>query len=185
MPSNSLEETHADDDLPADVVALVGVRQYEEESEFPVECGYIWTTCASVQNGNPLYWNEDVAREITGGRTAPLTMLSVWLRAHYWAPGREPGEQLPLQVHFDLKRRLRLPEAIMTDDVLTFYEPVRVGDRLNACQILRSISEPKTTKLGRGRFWKIDVEYRNQRGELVGVDSITGLGYRREDGGQP
>lgn len=180
MPTSSSEPAGVDDELPEDVVALLGVRQYEEASEFPVERGYIWTMCASVQNGNPLYWDDAVAQEITGGPTAPLTMLSVWLRAHYWAPGREPGEQLPLQVHFDLKKRLGLPEAIMTDDILTFYEPVRVGDRLNACQILRSVSEPKTTKLGRGRFWKIDVEYRNQRGELVGVDSITGLGYRRD-----
>jgi uncharacterized protein len=26
----------------------------------------------------------------------------------------------------------------------------------------------------------IDVEYRNQRGELVGVESYTGFGYRRQ-----
>ena len=42
------------------------------------------------------------------------------------------------------------------------------------------MSEPKTTKLGTGRFWVIDVEYLNQRDELVGVESYTGFGYRRE-----
>ena len=42
--------------LPSDVVAMIGVRQYEETAEFPVERGYIWNTCAAVQNGNPLYW---------------------------------------------------------------------------------------------------------------------------------
>ena len=41
------------------------------------------------------------------------------------------------------------------------------------------VSEEKTTKLGTGRFWVIDVEYRNQKGELVGVESYTGFGYRR------
>ena len=35
--------------------------QYEEAGEFPVERGYIWTTCASVENGNPLFWDDDVA----------------------------------------------------------------------------------------------------------------------------
>jgi acyl dehydratase len=166
-------------DLPADIVELIGVRQYEEEAEFPVERGYIWTTCASVEDGNPLYWDDEVAEEITGGPTAPPTMISVWLRAHHWAPGREAGTQLPLRVHFELKARLDLPEAIMSEDVLVFHEPVRVGDRLKSSQVLRSVSDEKTTKVGVGRFWVIDVEYHNQNGELVAVDTMTGLGYRR------
>jgi hypothetical protein len=45
--------------------------------------------------------------------------------------------------------------------------------------VLRSVSEEKTTKLGTGRFWVIDVVYANQSGELVAVESYTGFGYRR------
>jgi hypothetical protein len=41
------------------------------------------------------------------------------------------------------------------------------------------VSPEKQTKLGTGRFWVIDVEYRNQKGDLVGVESWTGFGYRR------
>jgi acyl dehydratase len=67
----------------------------------------------------------------------------------------------------------------MTDNTLVFHEPVRPGDQLSTRQILRSVSEEKTTKLGTGRFWVIDVEYRNQRGDLVGVESYTGFGYRK------
>jgi acyl dehydratase len=172
--------TAGGDELPADVLALIGVRQYEEEAEFPVERGYIWTTCATAENGNPLFWDDDAASEITDGPIAPPTMLSVWLRAHHWAPGREAGSQLPLRIHFDLKEQLDLPEAIMTEDVLVFHEPVRPGDRLKSSQILKSISDPKTTRLGTGRFWVIDVEYKNQRDELVGIDTLTGFGYRRD-----
>ena len=51
---------------------------------------------------------------------------------------------------------------------------------LRTRQVLRSISDVKTTKLGTGRFWVIDVEYSNQRGNLVGVESYTGFGYRRQ-----
>jgi uncharacterized protein len=165
-------------ELPGDVEALIGVVQYEEVAEFPVERGYIWTTCASVENGNPLFWDDAVAAQITDGVIAPPTMLSVWFRPHNWAPDRsEPG--LPLQVHFDLKERFGLPEAVMSDNTIVFHEPVRIGDIVTSRQILRSVSEPKTTKLGTGRFWVIDVEYLNQRGELVGVESYTGFGYRR------
>jgi acyl dehydratase len=167
------------DELPADVAALIDVVQYEQDGEFPVERGYIWTSCASVENGNPLFWDEQAAEAITGGPIAPPTMLSVWFRPHHWAPGRTQ-QALPLQVHFDLKERFGLPEAVMTDNTIVFYEPVRPGDRLRTHQILRSVSPPKTTKLGTGRFWVIDVEYFNQRGELVGVESYTGFGYTRE-----
>jgi acyl dehydratase len=166
-------------ELPADVEKLIGVVQYEETGEFPVERGYVWTSCASVENGNPLFWDDAVAEEVTGGPIAPPTMLSVWFRPHHWAPGRSEAA-LPLQVHFDLKERFGLPEAVMTDNTIVFHEPVRPGDVLHTRQILRSVSEPKTTKLGTGRFWVIDVEYLNQHDELVGVESYTGFGYQRE-----
>lgn len=166
-------------ELPQEVADLIGEVQYEEAGEFPVERGYVWTVCASVENGNPLYWDDDVADEVTGGPIAPPTMISAWFRPHHWAPGRTK-EKLPLQVHFDLKERLGLPEAIMSENTLVFHEPVRPGDRLTTCQILRSVSDVKTTKLGTGRFWDIEVQYRNQRGELCAQESITGFGYRRE-----
>ncbi len=160
--------------------SLVGVGQYEQVADFPVERGYIWTTCSSVENGNPLFWDDEVAEEITGGPIAPPTMLSVWFRPHHWAPGRD-HPHLPLQVHFDLKDLLALPEAVMTDNTLVLGEPVRPGDLLRTRQILQSLSEQKRTKLGTGRFWVIDVEYENQRGDLVGVESYTGFGYRKEN----
>ena len=161
------------------VEALIDQVQYEEVGEFPVERGYIWSSCSSVENGNPIYWDDAVAEAITDGPIAPPTMLSVWFRPHHWAPNRETAG-LPLQVHFDLKELFELPEAVMTDNTIVFYEPVRPGDILHTRQILRSVSEPKTTKLGTGRFWVIDVEYANQKDELVGVESYTGFGYRRE-----
>ena len=68
----------------------------------------------------------------------------------------------------------------MTENTITWYEPVRVGDLLTTCQRLRSVSGEKTTRLGTGRFWVTDVEYRNQGGELVAVESYTSFGYRRD-----
>ena len=166
------------DDLPAEVRAWLGVERYVEKTGFPIEMGYVYTTGASVENGNPLFWDEATADELTGGWIAPPTMISVWFRPHFWAPGRTKTAQ-PLQVHFDLKEKLALPEAVMTDNTITFGEPVRPGDRLKTWQVLRSVSAPKRTKLGLGRFWVIDVEYENQKGEKVATESYTGLGYRR------
>ena len=166
--------------VPPEVEALIGAIQYEEAGEFPVERGYVWTSCASVENGNPLFWDDAVAAELTDGPIAPPTTLSAWFRPHHWSPGRTE-QPLPLRVHFDLKEIFGLPEAVMTDNTIVFHEPVRPGDVLRTRQILRSVSEPKTTKLGTGRFWIIDVEYLNQRDELVGVETYTGFGYRRDE----
>ena len=51
------------DEMPA----LIGEEQYHEVGEFPVEQGYVWTSCASVENGNPLFWDDEVA-DGTDGR---------------------------------------------------------------------------------------------------------------------
>ena len=164
--------------MTAGVEAWIGETSYVETADFPVERGYIWTSCASVENGNPLFWNDEVAAALTGGPIAPPSTLSLWFRPHHWQPGALTA-RLPLQVHFDLKEHLGLPEAVMSDSEVTFHTPVRPGDVISTCQVLRSLSEPKTTKLGTGRFWVIDVPYRNQRDELVGVETFTGFGYRR------
>ena len=167
-------------DVPADVEGWIGQTRYPETADFPVERGYIWTSCASVENGNPLFWDDKVAAEVTGGPIAPPSTLSLWFRPHHWQPG-QASQKLPLQVHFDLKDRLGLPEAIMSDSEVAFHEPVRPGDVISTSQLLRSLSEPKTTRLGTGRFWVIDVPYRNQRGDLVGVETFTGFGYVRAE----
>jgi uncharacterized protein len=171
-------------DVPEDIAGLIDTVQYEEISEIPVEHGYIWTSCASVENGNPIFWDRAAATEITAGPIAPPSMVSVWFRPHHWAPGRV-NQALPLQVHFDLKQRFVLPEAVMTDNTIVFHEPVRIGDLLRTHQVLRSVSGPKTTKLGTGRFWVIEVVYRNQNDGLVAVETYTGFGYQRSESTQP
>ena len=57
--------------------------------------------------------------------------------------------------------------------------PVRVGDRLKTYQVVNSVSDFKTTKLGTGRFWEIEIVYENQNGEHVGKELYTGFGYKR------
>ncbi len=165
-------------DLPPEVEDLIGRPMYEQTADFDVERAYSYNTCAATGNGNPIFWDDAVAAEVCGGPVVPPTTLSLWMRPHYWQPGAG-GEQVALKVHFDLKEIFGLPEAVMTDNTLVFHEPVRPGDRITHRQVLKSVSEPKTTKLGAGRFWVIDLEYHNQGGQLVGIESYTGFGYRR------
>lgn len=165
--------------VPDDVLARVGHPCHEERNVAPVERGAILAFVAAAENANPIYWDDEVAGAVTGGPVAPAAMLSAWFQPRPWEPGRtEPA--VPLRLHFELKDRFTFPEAIMSDNTTTFYEPVRPGDGLVSAQRLLSVSEEKATRLGTGRFWVIDVEYRNQRDELVAVERWTGFGYRRD-----
>lgn len=168
-------------EIPGEVTSWIDRTRYPETATFPVERGYVWTSCSSVENGNPLFWDDKVAEQLTGGPIAPPTTLSLWFRPHHWEPD-QPEPRQPLQVHFDLKEQLGLPEAVMTDSQVVFHAPVRPGDVIATEQVLRSVSGPKTTKLGTGRFWVIDVDYRSQDGTLVGTEIFTGFGYIRRAG---
>ena len=53
---------------------------------------------------------------------------------------------LPWKTHFALKETLNLPEAVATDSEVAYGAPVRPGDRIRCHEILRSVSEFKTTK---------------------------------------
>ena len=89
-------------DLPEQVTSMIDVSQYPQTASFDVERSYAFNTLAATQNANPLYWDDAVAAELTGGVILPPTTLSLWMRPHYWEPGAE-GEQVALQVHFDMK----------------------------------------------------------------------------------
>jgi len=163
-------------ELPDDIVALIGVAQYAHAAELPVERGPVRGWCGVVENANPLFWDDSIADELTAGPIAPPAMLSVWTRPDHWSPS-QPDDALPLQVHFDLKARFGFAEGIMRDYEMTFHEPIRFGDRITSVQRLVSVSDEKSTRLGVGRFWVIDVEHRNQQDELNGVETWTGFGY--------
>jgi len=162
-------------ELPADVVALIGTRCYEAEADGPAELAHGRLACASVANANPLFWDDGVAADLCGGPVLPPTTLSRWTRPVPWSPGA--GIARPLQLHFDLKDRFALPEAVVSESELVLHEMVRPGDVIAHAQVLRSVSPPRTTTRGTGRFWVIDTEYRNQRGALVGVEVTTAFGF--------
>ncbi len=53
------------DELPEQVVAMIGVPMYPETATFPAELSYGYNTLAATQNANPLFWDAEVADELT------------------------------------------------------------------------------------------------------------------------
>lgn len=162
-----------------DVQAWVGRTAEDPPGDIVCERGYILHWLEATENANPLYWDDAVADDLTGGPIAPPTMLSAWMRPLQFVPGRNE-KRMPLSLHFDLKKALDLPEGIVAFNEMMFGVPVRPGDRVRTTQRIREISALKTRKLGTGRSWTIDVTYTNQRDEVVGVETYEMFAYKRD-----
>lgn len=148
-------------------------------ADITVERGYVLHWLESVENANPLHWDEAVADELTDGWIAPPTMLSVWMRPLTYTPDDGDERVRPLEIHFRLKDAFGLPEGIVKSNEMVFHEPVRMGDVISTTQTVREIGEERTNRLGTGRDWTIDVTSTNQRGELVGVETYVMFSYVR------
>lgn len=139
--------------------------------------------CETLEDGNPLYLDEEYARSRGfRGLVAPpgsvMTTFSMPFRWPWPPGGREPARH----IHYRVKDILNLPVGIITNIEMEYYAPLQVGDRLSISQRLVSISPQKKTRLGEGHFWTIDRLYRNQKGELVARERLTAFGYGRETG---
>lgn len=149
-----------------------------EQADIQVERGTWEGFCAAVEDGNPLYWEEALARRMSQGVLAPPVMLSSWSRPHPWSPEQGGTPRQPLALHFMLKEALELPLAIVRDTELLFLEPLRGGERVRGEQYLREVSVLHDTHLGPGRNWMIEVHYQRNDGVALGMERIRCLGYR-------
>jgi acyl dehydratase len=164
--------------VSATVEDWVGRQLDAGPGDIEAERGYVIHWCEAVEDANPLYWDEATANEVTGGWTAPPSMLSVWMRPLMFNPHATQRVR-PLELHFQLKDAFELPEGIVTGNEIEFGVPVRMGDVISTVQRVRDISDERTNRLGTGRAWTIDVEYTNQRGEIVGVETYRMFSYNR------
>ena len=164
------------DDLVAE---WTGVELENPLGDVACEPGAILHWLEATENANPLFWDPEVAEGVAGGAVAPPTMLSVWMRPLVWKPGGGDSVR-PLELHFRMKDAFGLPEGIVYRNEIAFHEPVRPGDRVRTTESVREIGELRDSRVGRGRNWTIDVTYRNQRDEVVGVETYEMFSYTRE-----
>ena len=115
--------------------------------------------CA-VGDANPLYSNEEAARESAfGGLIAPPTFLRALL----------PGQA---------RQRFPEPFAHILDagSSYRFYYPVRAGDRITVTSRLKDLFV-KTGKLGPMLFKVREIRYENQLGQVAAVQETTTITY--------
>ncbi|UDY37838.1 MaoC family dehydratase [Dermatobacter hominis] len=115
----------------------------------------------------------------TGGRPAdlrtdrlPVTTTSLWTRSD-----RPDADEVPLQLHFDVKARLGFEHAVITRHRTAVRRPTRVGDRIGHHQQLRSLGPSRMTPLGPGRDWEVDHVLTDADGEVLSIETFGAVGY--------
>lgn len=163
--------------LPQKVQDWLGRSVVLVQDVMIVQSGLWENFCSAVQDGNPLYWEESVAREIIGERIAPPAMTPSWAIDHRWRPNDRAPPLRTLELHFMMRDALNLPFGIVKSVEYIFHEPVRDGARVSARQILESVGELRANKLGRGRDWTIRVEYLSGEADMLCVQKLNCFGY--------
>lgn len=165
------------DALPAEVAGWIGQVVVREDGPIQVDIGAMENFAVAVEDANPLYWDEEAAEPLTGGRIAPPAMLSAWTRPHTWSPNQDTPALRPLELHFRLKESLNLPRAVVVDSETEFHAPARPGDRVRSEQVLDEVGPVYENKLGCGRKWTISIHYRREDGVLLGIDRLKFFAY--------
>ena len=139
-------------------------------SEWPIVA---W--CRALQDRNPIYQDEAVARQFGhGGILAPPVMMH-----SFTMPGilGTPTDGLLAQLRGTLARH-GLNSVLAANYEQEFLAPMRLGDRLTRTMRLASLGEEKVTGAGIGRFVVMEEKIVNQRDEHVGNQSLRILFFR-------
>jgi acyl dehydratase len=162
--------------------AILEMADESEPEVSAVECcdHLIRHWCETVEDGNPLYLDEEYAKSRGfKGLVAQPGMIICTLTMPYrwpWPPKGHIGG--PGNTHLRLKELLNLPVAVVVDYEAEFVRYVESGDRLRTSSSLLSMSPWKKTALGEGHFWKIQQTYRNQDAQVVCFARTTHFAYR-------
>ena len=163
--------------LPPQIENWIGKTVRKEPALFEVQSVLWQNFCSAIEDSNPLYWDRSEASKHNEQLIAHPALLPSWLHDFEWHPDRE--RKMPMELHFLIKKALDLPLGIVTEVEIEFHDPVVHGDKISAEQKLMSISDEVNTKLGKGRYWVIEVIYRNELNKLVGKQNIHFLGYEK------
>jgi len=162
--------------LPEEVTKLVG--KAGDVRVFGVEKGAIERFADAADDQNPLYYDEEYARNSRYGSiiAPPGFISSHWFTrgVSRWRIQNEPSSSLTAELVNALEKvGFTNPGLVDTGMEYDFFNPARAGDTITASQKLKDITE-REGKTGKMVFFTIETTYTNQNGDLVGKSrSIT------------
>ncbi len=156
----------------------IGRKSPVRVCENVVDWSQIKAYCAAVEDANPIYWDETVARDLRGGITAPPGMLLVWSMELPWRPGGPRAANF-----FALEVPLPGDTLINVSTESEFFRPMRLGDQLRIQEEVESISSEKHTALGVGHFITTLAVFHNQDDQLVATNRNVLFRFRADGEG--
>ena len=138
--------------------------------------------CEAMHNNNPVYMDEEFAKESEfGGLIAPPEMSMTWSMGSWWPPVE--AERHPFRKAIDLTDENGYPELIGTNTSLEFFESLHPGDIVRSMVKLDAVSPEKKTGLGTGFFVTGGYYFYNQKDELVCHQAFTVFKFKHPEKG--
>ncbi len=119
----------------------------------PVEWSKVREFARAIRDPNPVYFDPELAKRECGGVPVPPTFLQA---AAFWM-----GEDSMPTANFDLRRILH------GEQDFEFIKPVFVGDVLTGTSRIADVYEKEGGRGGKMTFMVTEIEYKNQKGEVV------------------
>ena len=180
-----------------DTVAVVGKdfsRGKVRVAQETIEQTSVVRYCEVWEIGNPVYWQEDVAKQAGyKGVLAPWSSIKQTFTSNsFWRPGETSRFPVGTGINAMSTNASREEEAgdivpmppitqnIVTDVEIEFFEPVCAGDKLTSKGNKLVNVRPRKTRIGIGAFINRVKDVYNQRGELVARSNEGLYSYNRE-----
>jgi len=133
----------------------------------PVNEAMIHHWCEAIGDELAVYADEQAAAaSVHKGIVSPPTMLQAWTMVGLRRPSGAGNRYTDV---LGLLDRNGYRSVVATNCEQDYVRELRPGDRLSVTTVIEHISEEKRTALGAGHFVTSLMEYRDQHGELVGV----------------
>ena len=149
--------------LPEEVTKSIG--KAGDVIILEVEKGAIRRYADAVDDQNPLYWDEEYARN--SGYDSILAPPGFWGWPTKWAR----GSAFPVFSEAMVELIVALTRAGYNQTIdggieYEFFSPVRAGDTLSALSVIKDITE-REDRVGKVVFVIAETAYTNQNGDLV------------------
>ncbi len=129
--------------------------------------------CEAMQDGNPLYTDEEYAKNSKyGGIIAPPPMAQAYTIPRLW-PAYEGKEPDVLEILTKLMDESGFPLVVATTTSHEFHNPMKPGDEITYTMKFTQASPLKKTSLGQGYFLTAEYTYKNQNDEIISTQLFT------------
>lgn len=146
----------------------VGRKSQRYSADTPLSESRTKMFCAMVEDPNPAYWDEEIARRIFGGPIVPPALVQSIFFPLPWKPGGAPRPSLAVWA-VPLPGRTLI--NVSSDSV--HHRPFFVGDLLSYYDEILEVSPERNTRLGPGHFvtsaWHVEAADEEPVATIVNV----------------